>query len=95
MLFASLLEAITLRPAIVLVPGHAFVGWQRDPTDAASWEYLETTVVSSSTFEEASTIGNERAKAYAAAAAEAPNCLAVAAAGSAYQTRHFANGVSL
>ena len=26
---ASLLEAASLQPAIVLVPGHAFVAWER------------------------------------------------------------------
>ncbi|MBL8951832.1 MAG: hypothetical protein JNK82_13705 [Myxococcaceae bacterium] len=32
-LYATLLEAIGLQPAIVLVPGHAFVGWKASPGD--------------------------------------------------------------
>lgn len=71
-LFASLLEAISLRPAIVLVPGHAFVAWQTDPADDQSWKYLETTLVSKSPFEDASTVGDQRAAAYAAVAVEKP-----------------------
>lgn len=43
-LFASLLEGISLNPAIVVVPGHAFVGWQIwDNKD--EWHYLETTMI--------------------------------------------------
>jgi hypothetical protein len=63
-LFASLLEAITLRPAIVLVPGHAFVAWQTDPADDQSWIYLETTVIGSMPFDEAVSVGAARAKAF-------------------------------
>ena len=63
-LFASLLEAITLRPAIVLIPGHAFVAWQIDPADDQSWTYLETTVIGSKPFEEAMSVGAARAKAF-------------------------------
>jgi len=51
-LMASLLEAASLQPAIVLVPGHAFVGWEtwegRD-----EWDYLETTLVASHDFDAA------------------------------------------
>lgn len=72
-LFASLLEAITLRPAIVLVPGHAFVGWQTSPGDDTSWKYLETTVISTRPFEEASTVGDQRARAYAEVATAVPH----------------------
>lgn len=63
-LFASLLEAITLRPAIVLVPGHAFVAWQTDPADEQSWTFLETTLIASSPFDEAVTVGLARANAF-------------------------------
>ena len=63
-LFASLLEAITLRPAIVLIPGHAFVAWQTDPADDQSWVYLETTVIGSMPFEAAMNVGAARAKAF-------------------------------
>ncbi|MBK7862474.1 MAG: hypothetical protein IPJ65_28465 [Archangiaceae bacterium] len=39
-LYATLMEAIGLQPAIVLVPGHAFVAWKAAPKDleyAAQW----------------------------------------------------------
>lgn len=66
LLFASLLEAITLRPAIVLVPGHALLGWQRtaDPDQADNWQYLETTYPGSHSFEEALKLGNSLASYY-------------------------------
>ena len=51
-LMASLLEAASLQPAIVLVPGHAFVGWETwEGTD--EWDYLETTMIASHDFEAA------------------------------------------
>jgi hypothetical protein len=51
-LMASLLEAASLQPAIVLVPGHAFVAWETwEGSD--EWDYLETTMISSHEFEEA------------------------------------------
>lgn len=60
LLFASLLEAATLNPAIVIVPGHAFVGWESGP-NSGTWDYLETTMISSNSFEEARTIGRQKA----------------------------------
>jgi hypothetical protein len=55
-LFASLLEGISMSPAIVLVPGHAFLAWEtwRDGDGGSNqWRYLETTMIGSSTFEQA------------------------------------------
>ncbi|MFC5268107.1 hypothetical protein ACFPJ1_38850 [Kribbella qitaiheensis] len=43
-LVASVLEAMSLRPAIVLVPGHAFVGWETWP-NTDEWRYLETEMI--------------------------------------------------
>jgi hypothetical protein len=71
-LFASLIEAISLRAAIILIPGHAFVGWQNDPADPEAWSYLETTLVAASPFEEAMTVATQRAAAFVAAAVNAP-----------------------
>lgn len=51
-LFASLLEGISMSPAIVIVPGHAFVAWETW-RNSAQWKYLETTMIGSHTFEEA------------------------------------------
>jgi hypothetical protein len=51
-LMASLLEAASLQPAIVLVPGHAFVAWETwEGTD--EWDYLETTMIATHDFEAA------------------------------------------
>ena len=48
-LFASLLEGCSLNPAIVLVPGHAFVAWETwDGSD--EWQYLETTMIGRAEF---------------------------------------------
>lgn len=68
-LFASLLEAISLSPALVIVPGHAFVAWETwsdggQPNATAQWQYLETTMIGSSTFEEARTKGEAYAARY-------------------------------
>lgn len=55
-LFASLLEGITLSPAIVLVPGHAFVAWETwggYNKWSNEWKYLETTMIRGFSFEEA------------------------------------------
>ncbi len=60
--FASLLEAIGLSPIVVLVPGHAFVGWEPSPKDfhtSFGPYYLETTMVGTSSFEEAMTAAAE------------------------------------
>jgi hypothetical protein len=70
-LFASLLEGISLSPAIVVVPGHTFVAWEtwdrsdkrwNDKTDG--WKYLETTMIGSSSFEEACGSAEEMARRY-------------------------------
>ncbi len=51
-LVASLLEAASLHPAIVLIPGHAFVAWETgDGND--DWDYLETTMIANQPFEAA------------------------------------------
>jgi hypothetical protein len=49
---ASALEAIGLQPLIVLVPGHAFLGWRALDGSTTS-EFLETTMIGTSTFEDA------------------------------------------
>ena len=51
-LFASLLEHIGIQPIIVLVPGHALVGWKPIP-NSTKLVLLETTQISSETFENA------------------------------------------
>ena len=51
-LVASLLEAISLHPAIVVVPGHAFVGWETY-RNSGEFRYLETTMIATHRFDEA------------------------------------------
>lgn len=62
-LFASLIEAISMNPAIVVVPGHVLLAWQKAPT-GEEWEYLETTKIGSQTFEEACQFGKTWAEGY-------------------------------
>lgn len=59
-LFASLLEGVSLNPAIVVVPGHAFVGWETW-RDSNEWEYLETTMIGTHDFEAARKSGTSTA----------------------------------
>jgi hypothetical protein len=58
-LFASLAEAASLNPGIVLVPGHAFLAWQ--PEQGGRWDYLETTMIADHTFGEAQAMGRKLA----------------------------------
>jgi hypothetical protein len=64
LLFASLLEAMSLRPVLVLVPGHAMVAWETW-LDSAEWCHLETTVTGSEPFEVARRRGELVAQRYA------------------------------
>ena len=48
-LVASLIEAASMNAAIVVIPQHAFVGWQPSPK-VAKWNYLETTMIGSKDF---------------------------------------------
>lgn len=63
LLFASLLEGISINPALVVVPGHAFVGWQTHP-EKDEWRYLETTLINSHTFQQALDSGSRKATFY-------------------------------
>lgn len=62
-LFASLLESISLSPAICIVPGHAFLAWETWK-DNEQWRHLETTMISTATFEEAMQMGARIAASY-------------------------------
>jgi hypothetical protein len=60
LLVASLLEAASLNPGLVFVPGHAFAAWETaDGND--NWDYLETTMIGSATFEQAIASGRAQA----------------------------------
>jgi hypothetical protein len=73
LLIASLLEAIGINPALVIVPGHAFVGWSTVmPTGVPGsenlvddgWDYLETTYLGKNyDFDQACQTGQARAEA--------------------------------
>jgi hypothetical protein len=52
LLMASLLEAASLNPGLVLVPGHAFLAWETQD-HSGDWDYLETTMIGSHDFEAA------------------------------------------
>jgi hypothetical protein len=60
-LMASLLEAASLNPGIVLVPGHAFVAWQTW-RDQDEWDFLETTLIGKEDFEAARRSGRAQYK---------------------------------
>lgn len=72
LLMASLLEAASLNPAIVLVPGHAFLGWEVQK-GSNEWDYLETTLVGAGDFELALQVGRARAAQHRAKAARDGN----------------------
>jgi hypothetical protein len=66
-LFASLLEAISLSPAIVLVPGHAFLAWETW-TNSNEWRYLEATMIGDNDFDTAVISATTAATRYSEAA---------------------------
>jgi hypothetical protein len=65
LLFASLLEAASLNPALVIIPRHAFVAWETDK-QSDQWCYLETTQLAGGTFESACELGAKKAATYQA-----------------------------
>ncbi len=74
-LFASLLEGISLSPAIVIVPGHAFVAWETWD-ESKEWSYLETTMIHTHSFEDACKSAQSTAERYKKAAESTKNPLA-------------------
>ena len=56
-LFASLIEHIGIQPLIVIVPGHALIGWRPSP-NSKQLGLLETTQISTELFEAAVKSGN-------------------------------------
>lgn len=57
-LMASVLEAASLNPAIVLIPGHALLAYELAP-GTKQWRYVETTLLGSAAFQDASRVGRE------------------------------------
>ncbi|HVK11473.1 MAG TPA: hypothetical protein VM597_22070 [Gemmataceae bacterium] len=68
-LFASLLEGASLSPALLLIPGHALVGWET-LDGYGDWQFLETTMLATADFEAACRSGQAQ---YEAAAAHYPD----------------------
>jgi len=63
-LMASALEAIGIEPLLILIPGHAFLGW-RDASGSGVVEFVETTMIGSQSFETATAYAmSEYYKAY-------------------------------
>lgn len=62
LLFASLFEAIGIKPIVVIVPGHAFVGWHTVAKDGTKGEplFVETTMVGGFSFEQAVQVATKR-----------------------------------
>ena len=60
-LMASVLEAASLNPAIVLIPGHAFLAWETQD-GSGEWDYLETTMIGQYEFDAAHQSGQATAK---------------------------------
>jgi hypothetical protein len=58
-LFASLLELASIDPFIVIVPGHAFLGW-RIWKGVNQYEFLETTMIGSADFAAAQQVAQDR-----------------------------------
>lgn len=49
-LFASILKKIGIRPILVTVPGHCFLGYYANDTTTSNIQFLETTMMASKTF---------------------------------------------
>lgn len=58
-LLASALEHIGIDPVIVLVPGHAFLGW-KTWVDSDVYSFLETTLIGYASYEEAAQKGRDK-----------------------------------
>jgi hypothetical protein len=63
-LFASLMEGISMNPGICIVPGHAFLAWETW-RDSGEWKFVETTMIGSHTYEQAAASGAQTAARYA------------------------------
>lgn len=55
-LMASILEAATLNPALVILPGHALLAWETQNANG-EWKFLETTMIGTHDFEKAQQAG--------------------------------------
>jgi len=65
-LFAAALENIGIEPFVMFVPGHAFLGYRQWP-GSDEINFVETTMIGSSSFSEARAEGERKAQAAASA----------------------------
>lgn len=68
-LLASLLEAISMNPAIVAVPQHTFLAWETGQ-GTGEWRYIETTKIATHSFDLACRLGKMQAQGYEALAVQ-------------------------
>ena len=61
-LFASVLEALSIGTALVAIPGHAVLGW-RSPANPRAWCYFETTLSATHRFVECVEVATCRVRA--------------------------------
>lgn len=59
-LMASLLEATAIDAGIVLVPGHAYLAWRPRPGVPDDWEFVETTMIGTASFDEACQVARDQ-----------------------------------
>ena len=57
LLYASVVEALHMQAALVIIPGHAYVGVRLDGTND-NYYFIETTMIGSATFKDAATEGS-------------------------------------
>ena len=55
--YASVVEALGMQPAIIIIPGHAYVAVRLDDTNN-SYYFIETTMIGQATFKDAAIEGN-------------------------------------
>jgi hypothetical protein len=57
LLYASAVEALGMQPAIIIIPGHAYVAVRLDDTND-SYYFIETTMIGQAPFKDAAKEGN-------------------------------------
>ncbi len=71
-LMASVLEAASLNPGIAIGPGHAFLAWETQD-GSQEWDYLETVMIGTHSFQQAHQAGAHLAGRYRLLAKRADN----------------------
>jgi len=58
LLYAAAVEALSMQPVVILIPGHAYLGVRTDKTND-QYYFVETTMIGSKTFDEAVTYAGD------------------------------------